>query len=871
MSVCIPEAYSHVEIVAVDLLNCPTKVRLIVCYRPPGYANDPLCKSYISDLCACIECLMPRNSTVVICGDFNFPSIDWKNIDSGLCSNDTCVGIFLNFYYKHALNQYILQPTRSTLSSSSTLDLIMCNDINFVFDPVVSAPFSSSDHSTVGFKIISSIGSLINDEIATFDFSQADWSGLCSFLHTIDFDKVFNDCDHASNITNAFYDIIRLSISNFVPVITRSSKSKHRNYPIHIKRRLARKSTAWRVYKSFRTPESLIKYKRLASECRSLIHLYVLNYESNIINSSNTSKFYRYANNRFCCKSAVGPLKDSSGNILTDPRRKAELLSSVFSECFTVDNNCCPSISKFVSDSTSLSSITFTPGLVRKSIQHLKSKSKGGPDCVPPIFYKKCSLWLCEPLTYVFQSCFDHGYLPPIWLQAFITPVYKKGPASDPLNYRPIALTCIMCKLLEFIIKNQLLSYLLNNNLISKQQHAFILKHSTATNLLECIHDWSIALNDGSSVDVIYIDFRRAFDSIVHSKLLYKLQCYGICGKLLTWISAFLFGRTQSVVVDNTNSTYINVVSGVPQGSVLGPLLFILFINDIDQVCHFNTKLKLFADDVKMYSVIEKNNSCSSTLQQSISNICRWAELWQFGINPNKTTVNILCNYSASCSRFYSINNVPLPNCNNMLDLGITVDSNLTFKDHVNNIVSKSTQRCGVLFRGFASRQLPLLRKAFTTYIRPILEYNSCIWNPSHKQLVDSIENVQRRFTKRIPCLSSLSYPERLATIDLESLELRRLHTDLVMYFKILNNLTPLPSHEYFNFFYPPSSSRTLLPLLQKPAKGSVKYFSSFFNRSIDCWNSLGTSVRSADSLSKFKSLLYRTDLSKFLVGNVYN
>ena len=126
---------------------------------------------------------------------------------------------------------------------------------------------------------------------------------------------------------------------------------------------------------------------------------------------------------------------------------------------------------------------------------------------------KKCSLWLCEPLILVFQSCFDQGYLPPVWLQAFITPVLKKGDASDPFNWRPIALSCIMCKLMEFLIKEQLLSYLLNKNLISKQQHAFIIKHSTTSNLLECLYDWSIALDDGNSVHVIYIDFKRALDT----------------------------------------------------------------------------------------------------------------------------------------------------------------------------------------------------------------------------------------------------------------------------------------------------------------------------------------------------------------------
>jgi hypothetical protein len=185
-------------------------------------------------------------------------------------------------------------------------------------------------------------------------------------------------------------------------------------------------------------------------------------------------------------------------------------------------------------------------------------------------------------------------------------------------------------------------------------------------------------------------------------------------------------------------------------------------------------------------------------------------------------------------------------------DLIILADSRLLFKDHINSIVAKSSQRSGAIFRGCVSRNLTLMRKAFVTYVRPILEYNSCIWNPSHKHLTDTIENV-------------LSYPERLAALNLDTLELRRLRMDLITYHKILNNLTPLAWDHYFNLFIPPPSSRTPLPILLKPTKGSTKFFSSFFNRSIDCWNSLSPAVRTADSLSHFKSMLL------FLIGDAFS
>ena len=240
---------------------------------------------------------------------------------------------------------------------------------------------------------------------------------------------------------------------------------------------------------------------------------------------------------------------------------------------------------------------------------------------------------------------------------------------------------------------------------------------------------------------------------------------------------------------------------------------------------------------MKLYSVVECVSSAgSSDLQKSLDNVSLWANLWLFSINTTKTTVLKLSNSTSSFdARSYSLNNAVLSHSSIVSDLGILTDSHLLFKDHINSIISKSYQRSGAIFRGFVSRNPTLMRKAFITYVRPILEYNSCIWNPLYKNLIDSIENVLRRFTRRIPYLSRLSYAERLAALNLDTLELRRLRIDLITYYKILNNLTPLTWEYYFNIYIPPCSSRTPLPILVKPTKGSAKFFSSFFNRSTDC------------------------------------
>jgi hypothetical protein len=193
--------------------------------------------------------------------------------------------------------------------------------------------------------------------------------------------------------------------------------------------------------------------------------------------------------------------------------------------------------------------------------------------------------------------------------------------------------------------------------------------------------------------------------------------------------------------------------------------------------------------------------SSTASLQQSIDHLVSWAGTWQLNINISKC--NVLSSRDRSHStvtKIYYVNDVRLNNCNLVSDLGVLMDTELTYNQHISSIVAKATQRAGVFFRGFTSRNLILVRKTFITYIRPTLGYNSCVWNPIKKYLIDQLERVQRRCTKRIPSLSHLSYLERLSILDLEPLEIRRLKHDLILYYKIIHNLTSISPSQYFHF-----------------------------------------------------------------------
>ena len=259
------------------------------------------------------------------------------------------------------------------------------------------------------------------------------------------------------------------------------------------------------------------------------------------------------------------------------------------------------------------------------------------------------------------------GYVPPIWRTAFVRPVFKGGDSTLLNNYRPISLTCTCCKIMEGIISDKLLDYLFVNNSISKHQHGFIRRRSTCTQLLESFQDWTLALRDKNCVDTLYLDFSRAFDSLVHSKLM--LSAYGIQYELFEWICSFINSRSQQVLIEGHLSSSAAVKSGSGQGSILGPLFFVLFINDISDCIDSSTTCKRYADDVKLYTSFDH---CSDpiSLHTSLYGIQQRSIDWLLTLNPSKCTVLHLGSNNPDCA--YLINNVLLDSPNLVRDLGVT-------------------------------------------------------------------------------------------------------------------------------------------------------------------------------------------------------
>ena len=548
---------------------------------------------------------------------------------------------------------------------------------------------------------------------------------------------------------------------------------------------------------------------------------------------------------------------DESGSPVINDSDKANLLNDYFSSVnITDDGKLPPLLCK--AGSGSLDSVKFTPDMLTRLCKKVKPKLTCDPDNYSPYLLKKVIHSLLLPLSHIFNSLMSIGKIPSAWRKAIITPIFKKGQSSNPANYRPISLTSIFSKLMEKGVVHHMLDYLRTSNLLNKHQHGFLAKKSTITNLLESVNDWTLSVENSNDLVIAYIDFTRAFDSVSHEKLVHKLEAYGITGELLKWTTNFLSERTQCTKIGSCYSPYKPIHGGVIQGSCLGPLLFLIYINDVVEMFTDSVTPKLYADDIKLYTSIQSNVDCID-FQNNLNNLYEWSILWQLQISFSKCYI-IHIRRSQPCNNVleYKLGDVVLKAVNNVSDLGVNVDCKLNFCEHVANITRKAHARANLILRCFISGHRLSNINAFKIYVRPLLEYNSSVWSPTLKYLIELLENVQRRFTKRMFGLYNLTYHQRLTCLGLESLELRRLRFDLLLVYKIVFGLTGLRSEDFFCT----NVSRNVLNLRGHPyqlihnvARTPVRN-TFFVNRIVGIWNNLHLNACVFNSFKQFKQSL---------------
>ena len=834
-------------------------------YSRPGDKQERV--NYMSSLVDCLSNLMVPHGANVIVGDMNCGNIDWTTLSA---PNDGVHDVFLNFTVDHGYSQLVTEFTRD----KKILDVLLSNEPISICDVSVLPPFSSSDHSQVEFRVFVEPATA-KPTVAAKDSAFRCWKatnfdGMSRYLSAVDWDHIFTVNFTADTIWSAFCDIMNDAIEQFVPVknTRQTRKLKLKYYPNSIKKALSRKKCLWRKLRS--NPDSDIaraSYKLAAAKSRTLIRNYEIKKEQQVIRANNTGDFYKFVNRRLSCKSGIGALRDNTGKLVTDDKQRADMLNSYFSSVGNQDNGTMPDMKCQVESGVHLDSVYFDCTAVMKAMSKLKPNLASGPDGLPPLLFKRLGKHIAKPLALMFGSFFSIHQIPSEWSKSIVTPVFKTGSSSSVANYRPISLTCVACKLMERVISTQMLNYLREHNLISKHQHGFMSRHSTVSNLLESLNDWTLALNNSKGVAIAYIDYAKAFDVVIHNKLLLKLSAYGITGDLIEWIRSFLSGRTQCTRVNESCSEYASIVSGVIQGSVLGPLLFLLYINDVADIFGSNCVSKLYADDIKLYSVL--NNPLDySDLQSNLNSLQQWSDKWQLSISYKKCNVLYLGKQGIKPQVDLLLGDNTLPQADSVRDLGVIVDSRLKFDVHINHNVTRANRMANLIHKCFTSRDSFTLMRAFVTYVRPLIEYASCVWSPHSVSQIKKIESVQRRFTKRLLCCRGLRYSERLAKLGVVSLELRRLHLDLIYVYKLLFGMVDadVPALFVVNNVDTVTRGHSHKLFVQQSRIDTRKYF--FSNRVIQSWNSLPATPEDFSSLACFRRFLQQTDLSKFTIGS---
>ena len=338
--------------------------------------------------------------------------------------------------------------------------------------------------------------------------------------------------------------------------------------------------------------------------------------------------FFAYSHSRMKCRSHIGPISSHSGNMTTTDAELVDSFNDHFVSVFTAeDMSSIPFLSaRSASFDNFCSDVAFSQQDVLNALKKIKADTAGGPDELSARFLVQITEHIVYPLFVIFRKSLDEGFVPEDWKSAYISPIFKKVNRNSADNYRPVSLTSLICKVFETIIRDSMMHYLEDNGLIRDSQHGFRKGRSCLTNLLTFMDKVTGCLDSGTPDDTIFLDFAKAFDKVLHRRLAIKLENHGIAGKLLQWIVAWLSDRKQRVCINGTKSSWHSVLSGVPQGSVLGPLLFLVFINDLDD--GIVSWILKFADDTKMFGEVS-NVVQHCQLQKDLNTLSQWSKDWQ--------------------------------------------------------------------------------------------------------------------------------------------------------------------------------------------------------------------------------------------------
>ena len=857
------------ELIVTEVIISRKKVFFVTLYRSPSQDSVQF-EDFIDKLQSLMEILQAENPhSLILTGDFNCRSSQWWVGDTQQPEGTALEELIET----NNLHQLIEEPTNIREGSMSCIDLIITDQPNLFADYGVHPSLDEHcQHQIVYGKINISIPCPPPYKRTIWDYAKANIQNIHHDLQAIDWHTQFDTLgpeEMAENFTSSVYT----ALSSYIPnkVVKCCDKDPPWINP-GLKSAIKRKQ---KVYRNFcrrgRRPQDWTYVKSVRNETSKMIlnakEEYFKRLGRKLSDPSEGIKSYWSTLNRLINKKKtlnIPPLLEN-GQFITNIQSKATILNDFFVEQCSAEQtgSTLPNIRPRCD--TVLENVEIDRAKVLNLIRSLDASKAHGSDNISISMIKICDSSIVEPLCVIFEKCLSTGQYPSIWKKANIIPVHKKGSRQCKNNYRPISLLPVFGKLFEKLLFDSMYYHFCDNGLLTDHQSGFRPGDSTINQLLSISHKIYTGFDETPSRETraVFLDFSKAFDKVWHEGLLYKLECNGISGNLLKLIRNFLSNRKQRVLLNGKNSEWADISAGVPQGSVLGPLFFLIYINDL--VDGVRCDVKLFADDTSLFSAVYDVSKTAQDLERDLERVRIWAWQWKMKFNTEKTEEVI---FSAKRVKPehppLSFGNDDVVRKSEHKHLGMILDSKLDFESHITEAIQKARRGIGMIryLSKYVSRDI--LDQIYKLYVRPYLDYGDIIYHkydpPMRLNFTQRLERIQYCAALAVTGAWRGTSRERLyRELGWESLYHRRCYRRLCHFYNLIKSHSP----EYLFAQIPPernvSQNLRRIRSYDQNIGRTARFANTYFQNAPFEWNLLDDDTRNSKTISEFKRKLLAT------------
>ena len=838
------------------------KLFTFVVYRAGNSTNSDYWKIFQENIDNVRSLLNPK---ILITGDLNADpgTRQGKNLE--------------NFTDVNSLTQHVLEPTRITLNSSSLLDVFLTNFPSLVKEVKVYAPIGSSDHCMISLKIDMKRKKKKAYIRRMWEFKKANFELYRDKIRDTDWEECFNKYD-IDEICKSVNENILSAANEAIPnrMVTVRPNDKPW-FTGNLRRLLRKKHRLFKRFKSKRDTISWESFSNIRNEYKDEIELAKKVYndtrysqlaDEGIRNGKKWWTLLKQVYNGNDKSESIPPLQ-TDNNIITDDEEKAEIFNQFFKKASEIDeSNATIPDTILINTNPTLSSINVTYNDVKDQIETLKTNKAYGHDLLSPLFYKEAGDTLISVLQRLFNMSLSTGVFPATWKKANIIPLHKKGCSSDVKNYRPVSLLCVGAKIFERIVFKYMYNFMKENFVINDFQSGFQSGRSTVTQLVELYHQFCNAIDQKKEVRVVFLDIKKAFDKVWHRGLIHKLRLCGINGNLLKWLESYLRDREQRVVINGQHSEWDKTGAGVPQGSVLGPLLFLIYINDITSVINFSN-IRLFADDTCLFIEVDNREDALEKIESDLSCIETWAKNWLIHFAPDKTkTMTISFKKDANKNSAIHFMGHEIEEVIAHKYLGLWFTKNLSWNPHISNVEVQARKKLNMILPLKFKLDRKTLELLFNVFVSSSMYYGVEVWGGSYDSHLLKLEQIVVDGMRLVTGATQRSNISKLYDdTGWQSVQDHRDYAMLLLMFKMKNGLVP---NYLINLM--PKENRDVVKRnlrsntnLRLPLAKSELVRRSFIPFTVKLWNKLTSDQRSCKSIKLFKSEIKTEKITNIL------